>query len=280
MTELCKDQGIGKRSSRQRDLKIKDQEAYVQKQQRALQGLVGQENVPVGNAAPESVAAPAISVPRTVIVNGQIQIDEDSLRIDRHAVADEERQARQDFLAPIEEDDLSRTVTSASFMRREKGGKWSAEQDELFYQGLNMFGTDFEMISRMIVGKTRRAIKLKFCREERLHHSKIKAALLEQQCPVVLEEYERMTGTEYKPPEELEELLLQDRRELEDEQAAEKEAIEEAQREREAQAAAETAAAARDRSTKPDVRTEDAGPVKKIRGRGPRQKREVGLGGA
>ena len=70
-------------------------------------------------------------------------------------------------------------VNSASFAKRVQGpGNWTDEETEKFYRLLSMFGTDFETISNLFPGKNRRAIKLKFNKEERLRPNRINAAMM------------------------------------------------------------------------------------------------------
>ena len=254
MIELCRDNRIGRKSSREQELREMDRAASIKIKELELQKTMQQADssiqndsdgpYPIGeNHQEEQVEREqtlALNVPNTIIVNGQIQIDEDSLHIDRHAAAAVERTNEE--LEPVDENDLSRKTTSASWLRRDKRGGWNEILLDRFYQGLRMFGTDFELISKMFPGKSRHTIKLKFCREEKLDHAKIKAALLGEKVPVVLEEYEKMTGLEYEDPRELERIMEEDRKKMEEEQAAEKQSLEEAQLERKSQAAAEKAA--------------------------------------
>ena len=255
MVELCRDTRKGRTSSRERRLKEMDRAAFVAKKQRELQELMDQEAAPdaerpVERAQPEESRETrqqeleltvVQQVPRTIIVDGQIRIDPDSLRIDRHAAAAVERE-RDGEIEAIDENDLSRKVTSGSWLKRDQSGRWNELLLDRLYQGLRMFGTDFEMISKMFPGKSRHAIKLKFCKEEKLDYPRIQAALLGKE-PVVLEEYEKMTGAEYEHPSELERAMEEDRKMLEEEQAVEMQAMKDAEQEREAQAEAEREAA-------------------------------------
>ena len=259
MVELCRDTRKGRTSSRERRLKEMDRAAFVAKKQRELQELMDQEAAP-NTEGPAELAQPeefhearqeelertvVHQVPRTIIVDGQIRIDPDSLRIDRHAAAAAERE-RDGEIEVIDENDLSRKVTSGSWLKRDQSGRWNELLLDRLYQGLRMFGTDFEMISRMFPGKSRHAIKMKFCKEERLDYPRIKAALLGEKEAVVLEEYEQLTGAEYEHPRELERMMEEDRKMLEEEQAVEMQAMKDAEREREAQAEAEREAAQED----------------------------------
>lgn len=256
MVELCRDTRKGRTSSRERRLKEMDRAAFVAKKQRELQELMDQEAAPdserpVERAQPEESheirqkeleQTVVQQVPRTIIVDGQIRIDPDSLRIDRHAAAAVERE-RDGEIEAIDENDLSRKVTSGSWLKRDQSGRWNELLLDRLYQGLRMFGTDFEMISKMFPGKSRHSIKVKFCKEEKLDYPRIQAALQGEKEPVVLEEYEKMTGAEYEHPRELERTMEEDRKMLEEEQAVEMQAMKDAEEEREAQAEAEREAA-------------------------------------
>lgn len=255
MVELCRDTRKGRTSSRERRLKEMDRAAFVAKKQRELQELMDQEATPDAERPVERAQLEESretrhqdlehtvvqQVPRTIIVDGQIRIDPDSLRIDRHAAAAVERE-RDGEIEAIDENDLSRKVTSGSWLKRDQSGRWNELLLDRLYQGLRMFGTDFEMISKMFPGKSRHAIKVKFCKEEKLDYPRVQAALLGKE-PVILEEYEKMTGAEYEHPSELERAMEEDRKMLEEEQAVEMQAMKDAEQEREAQAEAEREAA-------------------------------------
>lgn len=252
MSELCKDISTGKKSAREKELARLAEEEQTRKNQKQLQELMGIEETP--SQATESAdqrlerlarekdggedGGPA--VPNTIIVDGQIQIDETTLQLDRHANAAVERAAEQ--LEGVDESELSRRVTQSTWGKRDKSGGWNEESTELFYDGLRMFGTDFEIISKMLPGRTRHSVKLKFGREEKLNREGIKRILMGERIPVDLDEYSRLSGTVFADPRALERELEEDRMRMEREQAAEKEAMDELIRQREAGAAAEGAA--------------------------------------
>ena len=266
MMDLCRDGGTGRKSEREKELEELERAEFIQKKQRQLKEVMSE-------AEPESQATPlestevreermarqreqeenvAHNVPNTIIVNGQIQIDETSLEIDRHAAAALERNAEQ--LDAVDETDMTRKVNSATWLKRDKSGGWNEMLTERFYDGLRMFGTDFEMISKMFPGKTRHKIKLKFCKEEKVNGERIKATLLGEKLAVDLPELEKMAGTEFDDPAELEKDLEEDRMRLQEETMAEKQAMDEAKRERQEQIAAEQAAAENDSSAKENRR--------------------------
>ncbi|KAK4696018.1 transcription factor TFIIIB component B'', partial [Lecanoromycetidae sp. Uapishka_2] len=254
MAELCRDSRTGRVSTREIKLRQLERAEFERMKERELQVLMGQaepetegpsetaderlERLRRRNEQEESVLQ---NVPNTIIVNGQIQIDEDSLQIDRHKEAALERAAEP--LNSIEESDLTHKMNQATYMKRDKSGGWNELLTERFYDGLRMFGTDFEMISKMFPGRTRHKIKLKFCKEEKLNHERIKSTLLGEKLAVDIIEFEKMAGTEFDDPEELEKEMEEDRKRLEEETAQEKEALEDQIRSRERDVANERAAA-------------------------------------
>ena len=261
MMDLCRDGGTGRKSEREKELEELERAEFIRNKQMQLREVMGgaegdsqaaplqstevpQERLERQREQEESVAH---NVPNTVIVNGQIQIDETSLEIDRHAAAALERNAEQ--LDAVDETDMTRKINSATWLKRDKSGGWNEMLTDRFYDGLRMFGTDFEMISKMFPGRSRHKIKLKFCKEEKVNGNRIKATLLGENLAVDLSELEKMAGTEFDDPEELEKDLEEDRIRLQEETAAEKQALDEAKRERQEQIAAEQAAAAENDSS-------------------------------
>ncbi|PTB67307.1 hypothetical protein BBK36DRAFT_1134962 [Trichoderma citrinoviride] len=156
-------------------------------------------------AAAAAAAAPApASGPQFRIVDGQIIIDQSSLVMDRHARA----AATRGDMETVEENDFTRLITSSSFMNTSKlkgPNIWTEEETELFYRGLRMFGTEFEMISKMFPNKQRRHVKLKYNREERHCPHLINAALIgEKTVRIDIDEYKAFTGIEFESVESIE----------------------------------------------------------------------------
>lgn len=272
MADLCSDTRTGRISARELELRELDRAAFVKKKQSELKEIMEDTETPptaeptTGDVEREETRRivqenVALNVPNTIIVNGQIQIDETSLGIDRHAAAAIERNAEQ--LEGVEENDFTRKVNSGTWLKKDKSGGWNQTLLDRFYDGLRMFGTDFGMISSMFPGKSRHAIKLKFGREERENPALIKEILLGTQLPVDLDEFQKLTGTEYGDPAILEQEMEEDRKALEEEQAAEVAVIEKARRERAEQVAAEK-----------ETTTGDESSAKENRGKGKRKKKK------
>ena len=283
MADLCKDGGTGQKSSADKIIRENERAAIEKKKQQEVQSIVGQADEPTTQALEvresrldrldrewrQREEAMANIVPQQRIINGEIVLDTSSLRIDRHAMAAVERDAEQ--LESVEEDEYTRKVNSSLGLKRDKSGGWNEMLLDRFYDGLRMFGTDFGMISKMFPGRTRHAIKLKFCREEREDYPRIRAALLGEVLPVELEEFQKLTGEEYEDPAVLERDIEEDKKRLEEEQELEKQAIEAARRERAEQAEAERLAAQAEESSSKENRRQ-----RKKKGGKARKRREKG----
>ncbi|XXH04850.1 UV excision repair protein rad23 [Hypoxylon texense] len=216
MAELTQDLGIGKRfkhadaiAERAREARERFRLKKIEKQKR-LMGLLPPEEDSASRAgtpaegeengrdsalarARELGASASADAQHTVgydVIDGQIIINQQSLVVDRHA-------AHRDMstLETVEEDEFSHVTTCVSFRResRKTGpNHWTEEETEKFYRLLGMFGTDFETIASMFPEKSRRAVKLKFNREENLRPKRIDATVMvrgEKKVGIDLEEY-------------------------------------------------------------------------------------------
>ncbi|KAL8863390.1 MAG: hypothetical protein Q9178_000071 [Gyalolechia marmorata] len=269
MADLCKDTRKGKKSDMLKALQERNREELVKKKQKELQQLMGDE-APVeteersgaATSAPESGNAnrPVVGdvsrrqeIARQVAgtyVNedGEIMIDTDSLQVDRHAQAAAERELGP--LEAVEENYLSKpAVNSQTHLKREKANSWSEDLTDEFYEALRMFGTDFDMIGRML-RKSRRAIKLKFTREERQDPDRINQTLLGERIAVDVEDFSRRAGEELKETEEHDRMMEEDRKKIEEDAADELRAKEEQDQVRKDQAEQERTAGTDDSSGK------------------------------
>lgn len=198
MADLTRDLGIGKKFKhadvileRQREARRNAQLRRLEKKKLA-QGLLPSEptneqgsrtGTPAAGAEGSSQADGDASTDMVGagggvaydIINGQIVVNPNSLTVNQHA--------NQDIynMETVEEDDFTKITTSASYRRPSRalgGNHWDDESTERFYHYLKMFGTDFETISHVFPGKTRRHIKLKFNREEKQRPKRINAAIM------------------------------------------------------------------------------------------------------
>lgn len=115
------------------------------------------------------------SGPKTRVVNGRLVLDEASTQVDRQRQAAENQTAME----VVVQDDFTRLVTAGTHLKKEKSTRWGHFDTEKFYEGLTMFGTDFEMIAKTFGSeRTRRQIKLKFNKEERGNPDRVKRCLI------------------------------------------------------------------------------------------------------
>lgn len=257
MADLCKDTRKGKKSNRERELaKLEKANAARRKSARQAEqaeaeqdpqreGEEASTSIEIAATTAETPTAPkgrarprARAVPTLRMVNGRMVVDEQSLQIDRHANAAEE----EDVVEEVEENDLTRKVTSATWMKRERKEAWSEELTDRFYHGLSMFGTDFMIISKLFPGRSRRQIKLKFTKEERLDPQRIKDALVGPKEPMDLALLMSHTNVEYEDPAEFHKELEREAQEHADEQKRQEEQAQETLREKRAKNAAAIAA--------------------------------------
>ena len=256
MSELTGNVRTGSRSSRDKELQIMQEADKDKKKLARKNAREGNTEEPApGNEEPAETAeerlkrlaqerrrspSPDRAAPRTVIIDGQIQLDEASLVIDRHARAARDREV--DDVDFIEENELTRRVNSYSWLKVDRSGGWNEALTEQFYEGLRMFGTDFHMISKMFPGRTRHAVKLKFNKEEKRNAWRIESTLKGEKLAVDIDEYSRLTDTVFSDPKDLDREMADDKKKIEEEEAQAKAAMEEAEKERADHAAREAAA--------------------------------------
>lgn len=237
MKDLCQDPKTGKKSRRFKELESTDWNEVVRRQ-RALKAeqatrrdageLIDETMEQRLARLAEGVSKP-MAAPQMRIVDGQIVLDEESLRVDRH-----QRDAlEEEHMEIVEENVHTRLVNSGTWSKREKGDRWEEEATDRFYEALSMFGTDFEMISMLFPGRSRRQIKNKFNCEERKEAARVTQALkhriavgvyspyLTNHCTLLtridMGEYSQLAGKQFPDPMELEEelQLLRDEHEAE-----------------------------------------------------------------
>ncbi|EIW64248.1 uncharacterized protein TRAVEDRAFT_158315 [Trametes versicolor FP-101664 SS1] len=125
--------------------------------------------------------------------NGETIIDEQSLFVNR----DEEHQT--DDYTHVEESDFTKFVNSATYSKKLRGSRWSAEETELFYDALSQFGENYELISYVLPGRDRKACKNKFKAEDKKNSARI-TYCLNNRTPYDIETLSRMTGKDFSGP--------------------------------------------------------------------------------
>jgi transcription factor TFIIIB component B'' len=264
MKDLCKDLKIGRKSKRGKELENTNWNEVIRRQMAQKTDLAERrergedvdetEEDRLERLASANTRRPA-AAPQMRIVNGQMVLDEESLRVNRH-----DRDALAvDEMEIVEENMNARLVNSATWSKRVKGERWDEDSTDRFYESLSMFGTDFEMISKLFPGRSRREIKNKFNCEERKDPARITQSLktriavgkfffcfgspakgfcLLTMLPIFpdMTEYSQIANQQFPDPEDLEEELQQLRDDHEAEAEAQKEQAVLMERERQEQA--------------------------------------------
>ncbi|EJU00061.1 hypothetical protein DACRYDRAFT_23581 [Dacryopinax primogenitus] len=127
--------------------------------------------------------------------HGEWEIDEDLLLIDR--AADPALQQEEE-LEEVEERESDRFVTSFTWSKLEKNpgarARWSREETELLCKGIGWFGYDFEMISKLFVGRDRLSVKRRWKNVEKVDPARAQAAW-ENREPIDLSYFSKHIGT-------------------------------------------------------------------------------------
>ncbi|KAG8219474.1 hypothetical protein J3R82DRAFT_403 [Butyriboletus roseoflavus] len=125
--------------------------------------------------------------------NGETIVDEESLFVDRNAEEDTMEYTH------VEESDVTKFVNSATYSKRFRGSRWSAEETELFYDALSQFGENYELISYVLPGRDRKACKNKFKTEDKKSPQRINYCLNNRK-PYDMQTLSRMTGKDFSGP--------------------------------------------------------------------------------
>uniref|UniRef100_A0A2H1V467 SFRICE_001433 n=1 Tax=Spodoptera frugiperda TaxID=7108 RepID=A0A2H1V467_SPOFR len=117
---------------------------------------------------PEQDAAP---VPQIKLgPNGEIMLDEQSLVI-------KQSQKRKVSQNVVHEGAWATGSSSGRYRRTPRTADWSDAETVRFYRALAAMGTDFMLMERLFPGRTRRDLKLKFKKEERMNMAQVDKAL-------------------------------------------------------------------------------------------------------
>ncbi|KAF7311107.1 HTH myb-type domain-containing protein [Mycena chlorophos] len=125
--------------------------------------------------------------------NGETIIDEDSLAVDRTEEVDTSNYVH------VVESDNTKFVNSASYTKKCRGSRWSAEETELFYDALAQHGENYELISLVLPGRSRTACKNKFKAEDKKNSARINQCL-ESRLPIDMNTLTRLTGKDFSGP--------------------------------------------------------------------------------
>ncbi|UKZ54869.1 hypothetical protein TrVGV298_008683 [Trichoderma virens] len=198
MTDLTKDLHIGKKFSRHDELRERERQSRLKSKLKKVLGDSSRDGSEVPETPPDDPSVKSKSATPTALSTPAPPPASDMLAPRRQG----------GDMETVEENDFTRLITSSSFMNTSKlkgPNIWTEEETELFYRGLRMFGTEFEMISKMFPNKQRRHVKLKYNREERHCPHLINAALIgEKTVRIDIDEYKAFTGIEFESVESIE----------------------------------------------------------------------------
>ncbi|KIL00979.1 hypothetical protein PAXRUDRAFT_820983 [Paxillus rubicundulus Ve08.2h10] len=141
----------------------------------------------------QDVATSHYNVQVRIGPNGETIVDDESLFVDRNAEEDTAEYTH------VEESDVTKFVNSATYAKRFRGSRWSAEETELFYDALSQFGENYELISYVLPGRDRKACKNKFKAEDKRNSRRIDFCLNNRR-PYDIQTLSRMTGKDFSGP--------------------------------------------------------------------------------
>lgn len=126
-------------------------------------------------AQAEPNGASAMPVPQLKLdANGEMIIDEKTLEIETTAEVEARKVLANSSLILMDET----TGDNGFYKRHKRTPTWSADDTVRFYRSLQIIGTDFSLMCQMFPKRTRRDLKLKYKREERINGQLINKALL------------------------------------------------------------------------------------------------------
>ncbi|CAI5966624.1 unnamed protein product [Closterium sp. NIES-65] len=144
-------------------------------------------SAPASNPPPSSSGGGGgVFAPQVTVIDGRIVVNEASLTVDAQGGRDEAMEGYK----RVEES--SARLNYGTHMKREKSDRWSVDETTQWYQALQQFGTDFEMLQALFPKRSRRQMKAKFKREETLHPHLVTHALTHR-CTDT-QQYERLAS--------------------------------------------------------------------------------------
>lgn len=126
-----------------------------------------EENIPTDEEN-NTLPAPQIKVGP----DGEIIIDEQSLVIENKQLKRSQEKIQKSKLVDGD------SSTTYGVYKKGKRKPWSEKETVRFYKALNALGTDFSLMLSLFPGKTRRDLKTKFKKEEKIRGGLIDRALM------------------------------------------------------------------------------------------------------
>ncbi|ORY03192.1 hypothetical protein K493DRAFT_384113 [Basidiobolus meristosporus CBS 931.73] len=114
--------------------------------------------------------------PQMRVVDGKLALDNLSLSVDLHCLSGQQGGVPLDV---VDESTSERFINSATYLSKIKSQRWTQSETDLFYEvGIAKWGTDFDLIASMFPHRTRKHIKYKFKKEERVNPARITDAVI------------------------------------------------------------------------------------------------------
>ncbi|RPA93625.1 hypothetical protein L873DRAFT_1777451 [Choiromyces venosus 120613-1] len=213
MKDLCRDIRIGRKSKRFAELEQMDLTKLANDQNGAKAALeaeptageeVEQETAEerIERLNNESQSLSRTGAPQMRMVNGELVLDQESIHVNSHELDP----IHEESMEVVEENMAFRRITSATYSKHKRSERWDAEETGKFFNALSMFGTDFEIVSKLFAGRNRQQLRKKFLNEERKDPQRITDAL-RTRVPINVAEYSEMTELEIGDPQLVEDEL-------------------------------------------------------------------------
>jgi transcription factor TFIIIB component B'' len=218
MSSLTKDSGLGQRSATGKELEENWREiearwregpeenrrrAKAKSQQEKESRKVAQRQA--AQSLEDQLQGPISSTiaPQTMIVNGTLVMDPRYREVDFSSNleqrVEEDRGTARDIRKVDRYVNSNRVGKNAG--RQGNPNSWDEESTDLFYKGLRMFGTDFEMTVLLFPGRGRREIKSKYTRELRKDPDRVESNLKDRES-WTLDDISELTGGRDEPWED------------------------------------------------------------------------------
>lgn len=141
---------------------------------------------------------------------GEIILDEKSLVIERKDI---KKQREEIANSQVVNGDFD--VGYGIYKRQKRSKFWTTDETLRFYKALNTLGTDFTLMCELFPERTRRELKMKFNKEEKINRSLIDKALM-QPCGFDFYVLKQEVELEKREKAELEKLKLEETKKKEE----------------------------------------------------------------
>lgn len=142
--------------------------------------------------------------------SGEIILDEKSLVVERKDIKKQREEIARSEVVNADID------TSYGIYKKHKRSKfWTADETLRFYKALNTLGTDFTLMCELFPERTRRELKMKFNKEEKINKTLVDKALM-QPCGFDFYVLKKEVELEQIEKAELEKIKLEEHRKKEE----------------------------------------------------------------